>query len=90
MEKEDYNKIPMSVCKHCLWPGNPEMTSFGDIDISFCPCCGSTDFIDMSVDEFESQFEKTYKQGRYLKIKHGKLKGVALWKQIMKTDPQTL
>lgn len=87
---DEYNDLPMTICKHCYWPGEPEKAELGDIVVSFCPCCGSTDFVEVHVDEFNNQFEKTYKQGPYLKCQHGSLRGINLYKHIMNADPQTL
>lgn len=72
----DYNNIPVHYCKHCLYLGNPNETTLLNTVIEFCPHCGSTDFEDSHIEEWEKKFEETYKQGKFLNIKKS-------WRKIM-------
>lgn len=82
MTKEDYNNIPVHYCKGCLFIGNTETVNVNDEEIEYCPQCGSTEFSDCHIDEWERRFEFKYKQGKFLKIKEK-------WKKIMER-PQDL
>ena len=69
MTKEDYNNIPVHYCKGCLFIGNTETVNVNDEEIEYCPQCGSTEFSDCHIDEWERRFEFKYKQG---KLNNGK------------------
>ena len=77
MEQDtNYNDEPVHFCKHCLYLGNPNVTELGFETIEYCPYCGSTDFEDDHINEWESKFEEKYKQGKFLNIKKS-------WRKIM-------
>lgn len=75
-EAIDYNAIPVHYCKHCLYLGNPSETTLLNTKVEFCPYCGSTDFEDSHIEEWEKKFEEKYKQGKFLNIKKS-------WRKIM-------
>ena len=65
---KDYDDIPVKFCKHCLFLGNTRKTKFLDSIIEYCPQCGSTEFDESLIDEWNILFEKKYKQGNFLKL----------------------
>lgn len=76
MESIEYNEIPVTYCKHCLYLGNTLEMNVLDQVIEYCPHCGGTDFDESSIEDWEKLFESKYKQGNFLKIKKS-------WKKIM-------
>lgn len=72
----EYNKIPVTYCKHCLYLGNPESKLVFNQYIEYCPYCYGTDFEKSTIDKWEKKFEDKYKQGKFLNIKKS-------WKKIM-------
>ena len=76
-ETVDYNEEPVHYCSNCLYLGNPKITQMpGSQDLEYCPHCGSTQYTDSSIFEWESKFEAKYKQGKFLNIKKS-------WEKIM-------
>jgi hypothetical protein len=65
-EKINYNEEPVHYCHDCLYLGNPKVVE--EFNIEYCPYCGSTDFYDSSIEEWERKFELKYKQGKFLNI----------------------
>ena len=66
-QKIDYNEEPVHYCHDCLYLGNPKVVE--EFGIEYCPYCGSTDFYDSSIFEWERKFELKYKQGKFLNLK---------------------
>jgi hypothetical protein len=75
----DYNEEPVHYCKECLYLGNPKYTEteLEGHQLEYCPYCGSTEFEDSHIIEWENKFEEKYKKGKYLKIRN------KTWKKIM-------
>lgn len=72
----EYDKISVHYCMHCLYLGNPDIKTIFNQKIECCPYCNGTDFNDISIEEWEEKFERKYKQGKFLKLKKS-------WKEIM-------
>lgn len=72
----EYNKLPVTYCKHCLYLGNPKTRFVLNKYVDYCPYCYGTDFIRSGIEVWEQKFEEKYKQGNFLKIKKS-------WKKIM-------
>lgn len=77
----DYNDEPVHYCTHCLSLDNPMLIE--GTDIEYCKYCGSTDFEESPIEEWEKKFEDKYKQGKYLKINKK-------WKTIMQSTNNPL
>lgn len=77
MADESYNKELVTYCAQCLWIGNVEKIIIGNETKEYCPYCGSTHFKKATIEEWETLFEKTYNQGKYLNINKP-------WEQIIK------
>lgn len=75
-ETIDFNNEPVHYCSQCLYLGNPKEVEFAGTTVEYCPYCGSTDFEDSHIEEWENKFETKYKQGKYLNIKKP-------WRKIM-------
>jgi hypothetical protein len=77
-EEIDYNEEPVHYCSHCLYLGNPSIAPFNynNKPLEFCPYCGSTDFNDSHIFDWEKKFEEKYGI-KYLKIKN------KTWRKIM-------
>ena len=71
-----YDEIPVKFCKHCLYLGNVKVTNLFDQQVEYCPHCGSTEFEETTIDEWDKLFEEKYKQGKFLKLKKS-------WRTIM-------
>ena len=74
-QQSNYNDEPVHYCKHCLSLSNPIVLDDGT---EYCEFCGSTEFVDSHIDEWEKQFEQKYKQGKFLKLNKK-------WKTIMQS-----
>lgn len=71
----NYNDEPVFYCKHCLSLANPKTLDDGT---EYCEYCGSTEFEQSHIDEWENKFELKYRQGKFLKINKK-------WKTIMQS-----
>lgn len=67
--QNEYNNEPVHYCKHCLYLGNPKEVDLAGTNVEYCPYCGSTDFEDSHISEWEQKFEAKYKQGKFLNLK---------------------
>lgn len=88
LKANEYNQLPIKFCEHCLWIGDIDTVEMYNTAIDVCPCCGSTDFTEDFIENWDKAFKEKYKQGSYLNIKIEKYKGVRLWKKIMEKEPQ--
>lgn len=75
-EDNEYNKLPVIYCRHCLYLGNPKTRKIFDETITYCPHCFGTDFDKSTIEIWEKKFEDKYKQGKFLKLNKS-------WKKIM-------
>lgn len=76
----NYNDEPVHYCKQCLSLDNPKML---DDNTEYCEYCGSTEFGDCLIDEWENKFELKYRQGKFLNINKK-------WKTIMESTNSPL
>lgn len=75
----DYNEEPVHFCSNCLYLGNP--SKIDNMDVEFCPYCGSLHFEEAGIEEWEALFEHKYRLGKFINIK--KDKGENLWQKIL-------
>lgn len=54
----DYNKIPVLYCKHCLSLNIRSISAIEDSD--YCDDCGATDIGECSIEEWESLYKEKY------------------------------
>jgi hypothetical protein len=76
MESNEYDKLPVIYCKHCLYLGNTKTKFLFNKYVEYCPHCYGTEFVKSSIGKWEQLFEEKYKQGKFLKLKKS-------WKEIM-------
>ena len=58
MSKEDYNKIPVLYCKHCLSLKIRDIPIMEDSE--YCDECSSSDIEECSIEEWETLYVKRY------------------------------
>lgn len=64
LTKEDYNKIPVYYCSHCLSLAVKGIPSSTDFD--YCTNCGSVDIKQCSIEEWEELYKKAHKGQTFL------------------------
>lgn len=56
--KEEYNKVPVYYCKHCLSLKILSVPYMGDLD--YCDECGATDIGKASIEEWQKLYKERY------------------------------
>ena len=82
---EDYDDEPVSCCSECLSLISETKVIYRKghkIEIDYCPHCLNTDFIELSIEEWEKKFEEKYNIN-FLKTKKS-------WKEIMEEQKKKL
>ena len=65
----NYNELPITYCRDCLWIGRVESVMVNGVHKEFCPHCGCTSFKSISADKWDELFRFKYKRPSFYKCK---------------------